>query len=653
MSMSQDLISRSDIRVRLRGRGANFVRLRTQVCMDAFDELADALRRRLIERARDGAAGEEDVDGQVRELVAREAPALSEADRVALAERVVRLAAGLGPLEPLFADGDVDEVMVNGPGDVWVERAGRLERTDVRFDSDADLRHAIERILAPLGRRVDEASPLCDARLPDGSRVNVVIPPLSLGGPCLTVRRFRRHGFSLDELVANGTLSAALADFLAARVAGRASVLVSGGTGSGKTTLLNALSSFIGSDERVVTIEDAAELRLRQPHVVRLEARPPNLEGRGEVTIRQLVRNALRMRPDRIVVGEVRGAEALDLLQALNTGHEGALSTVHAGSAEEALRRIETLALMAGLGLPHAAVREQVAAAVDLVVHQERAPGGARRVDEASPLCDARLPDGSRVNVVIPPLSLGGPCLTVRRFRRHGFSLDELVANGTLSAALADFLAARVAGRASVLVSGGTGSGKTTLLNALSGAIPDGERIVTIEDAAELRLRQRHVVRLESRPPNLEGRGEITIRRLVANALRMRPDRIVVGEVRGGEALDMLMALNTGHDGSLTTVHANSPEDALRRVETLALMAGLGLPHAAVREQVASALDLVLHQSRGATGRRRVDCVAEVVRAPGGAGTRELYRLRGDRPLWRPPAEGRLARRLAGRLASR
>jgi pilus assembly protein CpaF len=246
------------------------------------------------------------------------------------------------------------------------------------------------------------------------------------------------------------------------------------------------------------------------------------------------------------------------------------------------------------------------------------------------------LPDGSRVNVVIPPLALGGPCLTVRRFRRHGFSLSDLVENGTLSEALAEFLAARVAARDSVLVSGGTGSGKTTLLNALSGAIPDGERIVTIEDAAELRLRQRHVVRLESRPANLEGRGEITIRRLVANALRMRPDRIVVGEVRGGEALDMLMALNTGHDGSLTTVHANSPEDALRRVETLALMAGVGLPHDAVREQVAGALDLVVHQARGRDGRRRVESVASVERFAGGAATRELYVLKDGRPVWRP-----------------
>ncbi len=267
-------------------------------------------------------------------------------------------------------------------------------------------------------------------------------------------------------------------------------------------------------------------------------------------------------------------------------------------------------------------------------------------MDEAAPLCDARLPDGSRVNVVIPPLSLSGPCLTVRRFRREGFSLRELMANGTMPAALAELLAVSVAARASILVSGGTGSGKTTTLNALSGAIPGEERIVTIEDAAELRLRQRHVVRLEARPANLEGRGEVTIRQLVRNALRMRPDRIVVGEVRGPEALDMLQALNTGHDGSLTTVHANSPEDALRRVETLALMAGVGLPHQAVREQVGSALDLIVHQARLPDGTRAVESVTEVVRAAGGAGVRELYRI-GSEP--RAPGAGRLAERI-GRL---
>jgi pilus assembly protein CpaF len=264
-----------------------------------------------VERARDGGAGGS-LESEVRKLVEAEAAPLPEADRNELAARVVLLATGLGPLEPLLADPSVDEVMVNGPGSVYVERRGRLERAAVEFAGEAELTHAIERVLAPLGRRVDEASPLCDARLADGSRVNVIIPPLSLSGPCLTIRRFRREGFSLRELVAGGTLPAEVAEVLAVAVAARASVLVSGGTGSGKTTTLNALSGAIPGEERIVTIEDAAELRLRQRHVVRLEARPANLEGRGEVTIRQLVRNALRMRPDRIVVGEVRGAEALD-----------------------------------------------------------------------------------------------------------------------------------------------------------------------------------------------------------------------------------------------------------------------------------------------------------------------------------------------------
>ena len=354
--------------------------------MEAIDELAHALRARLIERARAGEAGAAPggLEQEVRELVEREAAPLPEAEREALRARVVLLATGLGPLEPLLSDPTVDEVLVNGAASVYVERRGRLERTGVAFGTEAELLHAIERILAPLGRRVDEASPLCDARLADGSRVNVVIPPLSLSGPCLTVRRFRRSGFSLRELVACATLPAAVAELLALCVAARASVLVSGGTGSGKTTTLNALSGAIPGEERIVTIEDAAELRLRQRHVVRLEARPANLEGRGEVTIRQLVRNALRMRPDRIVVGEVRGAEALDMLQALNTGHDGSLTTVHANSPADALRRVETLALMAGVGLPHEAVRDQVASALDLVVHQARMPDGARMVESVT-----------------------------------------------------------------------------------------------------------------------------------------------------------------------------------------------------------------------------------------------------------------------------
>jgi pilus assembly protein CpaF len=343
-----------------------------------LDALAAVLRERLLaEAARDGPG---DVESRIRALVEREAALLDAGAREALVARVAERSFGLGPLEPLLRDASVDEVMVNGAAPVWVERAGRLEPTEVRFASTGALRDVIERILAPLGRRVDEAEPLCDARLPDGSRVNVVIPPLAPDGPILTVRRFRARGLSADDLVAVGTWEPPLRDLLARAVRTRLSVLVSGGTGSGKTTTLNALSSFVPGDERIVTIEDTLELSLQQPHVVRLEARPANVEGRGEVTIRRLVRNALRMRPDRIVVGEVRGGEALDMLAAMTTGHDGSLSTIHAGSPEEALRRLETLALMAGIGLPHAAIREQVADALDLVVHQARLSDGTRRI---------------------------------------------------------------------------------------------------------------------------------------------------------------------------------------------------------------------------------------------------------------------------------
>jgi pilus assembly protein CpaF len=344
----------------------------------ALDDLAATLRERLLADA--GADGPQDLEARIRALVDREAALLDADAREALVARVAERSFGLGPLEPLLRDPGVEEVMVNGTEPVWIERAGRLERTAVRFASATELRDAIERILAPLGRRVDEAEPLCDARLPDGSRVNVVIPPLAPDGPILTVRRFRASGLSADDLVAHGTWDVPLRDVLACAVRARCNVLVSGGTGSGKTTTLNVLSSFVPVGERIVTVEDTLELRLQQPHVVRLEARPPSVEGRGEVTIRRLVRNALRMRPDRIVVGEVRGGEALDMLAAMTTGHDGSLSTVHAGSPEEALRRLETLALMAGVGLPHAAIREQVADAVDLVVQQARLPDGSRRV---------------------------------------------------------------------------------------------------------------------------------------------------------------------------------------------------------------------------------------------------------------------------------
>ncbi len=371
----------------------------------AIDALAAELRERLLRDGGDSVGA--DPQARIRALVDREAGVLDESTRAALVARVAVRSFGLGPLEPLMSDPEVDEIMVCGLAPVWVERRGRIEATGIRFESEADLRHAIERILSPVGRRVDEAQPLADARLPDGSRVNVVIPPLALDGPALTIRRFRRRGHSPQDLLDNGTLSAPLLELLRRAVRARLNILVCGGTGSGKTTTLNALSTFIGADERVVTIEDAAELRLRQPHVVRLEARPANLEGRGEVTIRALVRNALRMRPDRIVVGEVRGAEALDMLSALSTGHDGSMCTVHAGSATEALRRVETLALMADVGLPHAAIRDHVAAALQLVVVQARAGDGSRRVVGVSEV--VRVAGGAGVRELYS-LRDGRPC---------------------------------------------------------------------------------------------------------------------------------------------------------------------------------------------------------------------------------------------------
>jgi pilus assembly protein CpaF len=350
---------------------------------DPLDALAGSLRDRLVEAAGDAEDGD-DPAGRIGALVEREAGVLDAGTRAALAARVAERAVGLGPLEPLLRDPAIDELLVCGTAPVWVERSGRLAQTDIRFSSETELRHVIERILAPLGRRADEAEPLCDARLPDGSRVNVVLPPLALDGPLLTIRRFRPRGFTPADLVAHGTVTPPLLDFLGRAVAARCTLLICGGTGSGKTTTLGALAAFVDAAERVVTIEDAAELRLPLPHVVRLEARPPNLEGRGEVTIRRLVRNALRLRPDRLIVGEVRGPEALDLLVALSTGHAGSLCTIHAGSAAEALRRLETLALMADVGLPLAAIRDQIADAIDLVVRQERAPDGTRRVVEVA-----------------------------------------------------------------------------------------------------------------------------------------------------------------------------------------------------------------------------------------------------------------------------
>jgi pilus assembly protein CpaF len=326
----------------------------------------------------------QELQKRVRDAVAEELALdrtpLSRLDRVRVQQEIADDILGYGPLEPFLRDVSVTEIMVNGARDVYIEREGRIEPTEVSFTDDAHVLRIIDRIVSQIGRRVDEASPMVDARLPDGSRVNAIIPPLALRGPTLTIRKFSQDPYTLADLAAFGSLTPASATFLGACVRGKVNVLISGGTGSGKTTLLNALSGFVPGNERIVTIEDAAELQLQQRHVVALESRPPNVEGEGEVRIRELVRNALRMRPDRIIVGEVRGAETLDMLQAMNTGHDGSLTTVHANTPRDAVHRLEMLVLMGGIELPMRAIREQIASAFDLIVHLVRLVDGSRRV---------------------------------------------------------------------------------------------------------------------------------------------------------------------------------------------------------------------------------------------------------------------------------
>jgi pilus assembly protein CpaF len=325
-----------------------------------------------------------EVRGTILELfeqvLAEENTVLSRPEKARLFESIVAEILGFGPLQPLLEEQTITEVMVNGAKNIYIERGGKIHRVPVSFESDEHVMRIIERIVAPLGRRIDESSPYVDARLPDGSRVNAVIPPISLVGPVITIRKFAKNPITLEQLVQFGTITPEALQFLKACVESRLNIIISGGTGSGKTTLLNILSQFIPSDERIITIENAAELQLRQEHVVTLESRPPNIEGKGEVTIRQLVVNSLRMRPDRIIVGEIRDEAALDMLQAMNTGHDGSMTTAHSNSPRDTLSRIETMTMMAGMDLTNRAIREQVAAAIDLVVHQERMRDGTRKV---------------------------------------------------------------------------------------------------------------------------------------------------------------------------------------------------------------------------------------------------------------------------------
>jgi len=352
----------------------------------AYAALRDRVQRQLLAQLQPGAdvTNVEEVRRALErifaEALAQEQIPLTRAERADMFEQVVADILGYGPIQPLLRDDSVTEILVNGPYQIFIERNGILEETDLRFRDTTELMHVIDRIVAPLGRRVDESSPMVDARLPDGSRVNIIIPPLALDGPCISIRKFAKAIFSADDIIRVGTATREMIDLLRACVKARLNIVISGGTSTGKTTLLNILSGFLPDNERIVTIEDAAELQLNQRHLVRLEARPPNVEGKGEVPIRQLVINALRMRPDRIVVGEVRGGEALDMLQAMNTGHDGSLTTAHSNSPRDTLHRIETMTLMAGMDLPLRAVREQIASAFDVIVHLERLVDGTRKI---------------------------------------------------------------------------------------------------------------------------------------------------------------------------------------------------------------------------------------------------------------------------------
>ena len=355
--------------------------------LDAVDQLKSDLHRKLIERldldALEKIKDERVISAEIRravlDLLRDEPTPLSQSQRDEIIEQIIYEVIGLGPIEPLFRDPSISDILVNGSKMIFVERRGKLTRVATSFRNDAHLTAIIDRIVSRVGRRVDESSPMVDARLPDGSRVNAIIPPLALDGPVLSIRRFGAD-LAIENLLANGAMSEGMMELLAGCVNARLNILISGGTGSGKTTLLNALTSFIQADHRIITIEDAAELRLQQHHVVRLETRPPNAEGQGEVVARDLVKNALRMRPDRIIVGEVRSAEALDMLQAMNTGHEGSLTTVHANSPRDALARLETMILMAGTNLPNRAMREQISSALDVIIQVSRLSDGTRRI---------------------------------------------------------------------------------------------------------------------------------------------------------------------------------------------------------------------------------------------------------------------------------
>lgn len=403
-------------------REASYQAIKSEIHTHIIDEMPDDLQRVINQSSSDQKELRRIVEGICADAIKDNPFAIPLGDRERLVEELISEILGLGPIEPLLKDSSVTEVMVNGPDSIYIERKCRLQKTDVRFRNTEHLMHIIDRIVTAVGRRVDESSPMVDARLADGSRVNVIIPPLSLTGPCVTIRKFSKDVLTVDKMIEFGSFDQRMAEFLEDCVKGRLNIVVSGGTGSGKTTLLNVLSSYVPATERIVTLEDSAELQLKQDHVVTLETRPPNIEGEGEVTMRDLVRNALRMRPDRIIVGECRTGEALDVLQAMNTGHDGSMTTAHANSARDALSRLETMVLMSGMELPLRAIRSQIASAVDIIVQI------------------ARLRDGSRKIINIAEVTgMEGDIITPQdlfRFENHGLDSDGRITGEFLTSGL-------------------------------------------------------------------------------------------------------------------------------------------------------------------------------------------------------------------------
>ena len=412
-------------------REESYQAIKKEIHTHIIDEMPDDLQRVISQSSADQKELRRLVEGMCADAIKDNPFAIPLGDRERLVEELISEILGLGPIEPLLKDPSVTEVMVNGPDSIYIERKGRLQKTDVRFRNTEHLMHIIDRIVTAVGRRVDESSPMVDARLADGSRVNVIIPPLSLTGPCVTIRKFSKDVLTVDKMIEFGSFDQRMAEFLEDCVKGRLNIVVSGGTGSGKTTLLNVLSSYVPATERIVTLEDSAELQLKQDHVVTLETRPPNIEGEGEVTMRDLVRNALRMRPDRIIVGECRTGEALDVLQAMNTGHDGSMTTAHANSARDALSRLETMVLMSGMELPLRAIRSQIASAVDIIVQI------------------ARLRDGSRKIINIAEVTgMEGDIITLQDlfyFENHGVDQDGRITGAFLTSGLRPLCTEKVA----------------------------------------------------------------------------------------------------------------------------------------------------------------------------------------------------------------